>query len=119
MFLLVHEVPGRLRFAASALKRNAAAGAAVCVGLRELPGVTYARANPYTGSVIVHYDGAPATRLDVLSHIGTVPLPAAGSAASIPAAASASGRDLADRIAHAMAERLLERMVRIAVAALI
>ena len=119
MFLLVHEVPRRLRFAAPALKRNAAAGAAVCAGLRALPGVTYASANPYTGSVIVHHDGAPATRLGVLSGIETVSLPAAGSAALGPAAASARRRDLADRIAHAVAEHLLERMVRIAVAALI
>ena len=119
MFLLVHEVPGRLRFAAPALKRKAAAGAAVCAGLRELQGVSSASANPYTGSVIVHYDGAPATRLGVLSHIETVALPAAGFAAPGPAVASARGRDLADRIAHAMAERLLEQMVRIAVAALI
>lgn len=119
MFLLVHEVPGRLRFAAPALKRKAAAGAVLCAGLRELPGVTYARANPYTGSIIVHYDRAPVTRLGVLSHLETVPLPAAGSAAPGTAAAAARGRDLADKIAHVMAERLLEQMVRIAVAALI
>lgn len=118
MFLRVHDVPGRLRFSSPMLKRNAAAAKEICAQLGAFPGVKQASANPNTGSLIVYYDGASVTRSDILSLVQVARLPI-GSQPGHDQSAAAPQPDLIDMVVQSMAERLLERMVQVAVAALI
>lgn len=59
MFEVVHEVPGRLRLHATALRGNAALADRVLADLRTAPGVRAASANLRTGSVLIRHDAAP------------------------------------------------------------
>ncbi len=71
--VLVHEVRGRMRFVASALKGNHAQAAALCERLLATRLVQTARFNPVTGSVVVTYDPLVVTRgvvLLALSELG-------------------------------------------------
>jgi len=59
---LVHDIPGRIRFAIPALKGSAARGQALGAYVEAVTGVAAARVNPLTGSLIIEYDGAARTR---------------------------------------------------------
>lgn len=56
MVVYLHHVPGRLRVRLPALKRDAAAAAALRSDLLAIPGVRSALANSWTGSLTIHYD---------------------------------------------------------------
>jgi hypothetical protein len=55
-FDLAHHLPGRLRLRSAVLKGNALASEAAQRHLAQIDGVTSARANPSTGSVLLEYD---------------------------------------------------------------
>jgi heavy-metal-associated domain-containing protein len=54
--VLVHAIDGRLRVRIPAIKRNAGAAVSLEQSLRRVRGVKGVRANPLTGSVLIHYD---------------------------------------------------------------
>jgi hypothetical protein len=59
---VVHDIPGRIRFAIPALKGSAARGRALGAYAEAITGVAAARVNPLTGSLIIEYNGAAQTR---------------------------------------------------------
>jgi hypothetical protein len=63
---LAHDIPGRLRFVAPALKGDDRRAAALCVHLRRLPAVQALQFNVLTGSVLVAYDGLAQGREAIL-----------------------------------------------------
>ena len=83
--------------------------------VRAIDGVISASANPLTGSLIVRYDGTDATREKIaasLAHFGpdiATPEPAGAARASA----------IADMVAPAIAEWIVEGALRAAVAAMI
>lgn len=110
----VHHVPGRLRFKADALKRDAARLDAVCGGLAALAGVRSVSTNAVTGSVIVGYDPdklKPADLCAALQRRGLTVPPRAENAAHLPA--------LAERIAATLVESILEKLAVTLIAAVI
>jgi hypothetical protein len=63
MFIdLVHDIPGRVRFAIPALKGSAGRGRALGAYAEAITGVAAARVSLLTGSLIIEYDGAAQTR---------------------------------------------------------
>jgi len=112
MRILVHELPGRLRFKVPDLKEDPARADALAKAMLVCPGVIAARANALTGSLVVEHDGAPGRRGALLAAMGAVSPPPRTTA---PAHLSAVMMMLAD----AVLQRLVERALRAAVAALI
>lgn len=111
----IHDIPGRLRFILPALRRDRRRAAAVRARMRAIEGVTSASANPLTGSLVVHYAGAAATRENIVASLaefdpGIVP--------AEPASA-VRARAVADMLAEAVVGRIIERALRAAVAAVI
>jgi heavy-metal-associated domain-containing protein len=127
MIILVHDVPGRLRFFAPRVKRDQQAAAALRRRARAVPGVAAASANPLTGSLLVHHDRALATRARILDALevadpGPALAPPPSRREPIRAAApspATRGDAIAEFVANAVAEHLVERAVRMAVAALL
>ena len=66
VFAVAHEVPGRLRFVAAKLRGDWVASEDLAARVGSLNGVISAETKPITGSLIVYYDGAPATRTAVI-----------------------------------------------------
>ena len=125
MMHLAHDIPGRLRLTTTHLKHDRRAAAALRSRIRTLGGVEMVSVNSQTGSVIVHYRGGAETRALILRSLGAA-APDAASAPVLqiraPAPAPAlrpRGDAVAEMVAGAIAERLVERAVRMAVAALI
>lgn len=115
MVLPVHDIPGRLRFIFPILRGNHRRAAALRARMRGVEGVTSASANPRTGSLIVKYIRAEATRDRIVASLvdfepGIAP-PETARAAQAPA--------MADRLADAIVERIVEGILRAAVAAVI
>jgi hypothetical protein len=108
--LLVHDLPGRLRFSLGAIKGHPVRASALAARLLAAPGILAARANPLTGSLVVEHDGSPGRREAVIAA-----LDAGAPTDSVPA------RDggIAEMLATALIERLLERALHAAVAAII
>jgi hypothetical protein len=130
MIILVHDVPGRLRFFAPRVKRDQRAAAALRRRARAVPGVAAASANPLTGSLLVHHDGALATRARILDALEVAdpgpalapPPPPPPRREPVRAAApspTTRGDAIAELVANAVAERLVERALRMAVSALL
>jgi len=72
-FEIAHHVPGRLRLRSAVLKGNALASEEARRHLAQIVGVTSARANPSTGSVLLEYDPnviSPSNVSDVLATHG-------------------------------------------------
>jgi len=125
MMHLAHDIPGRIRLTTTHLKHDRRAAAALRSRVRTLSGVETASVNPQTGSVIVHYRGGAETRTLILRSLGAA-APDAVSAPVLPIRARPSapalglrGEAIADMVADAISERLVERALRMAVAALI
>jgi hypothetical protein len=124
MLVLAHEVRGRLRFASIHLKSDRRMAARLRSRLRAVDGVTSTSVNGLTGSLTVHYDGRAETRSAIL---GCLPVTHAGLGAPAerpllplaPRAPAPQGRTIADLVLGMVAERLVERAVRVAVGALI
>jgi hypothetical protein len=68
---LVHDIPGRIRFAIPALKGSAAHGQTLGAYAEAITGVAAARVNPLTGSFLVEYDGAAQTRERIFAALHT------------------------------------------------
>ena len=123
MILLLHDVPGRLRFRTSRIKGNRRQAAALRRRARALPGATHAILNPITGSLIVHYEGDRDTRNAIIAGISEIARePVAAGPDRGTARVPVSGRDhpdLVDMLANMLAEHLAELLVRGLVSALI
>jgi len=113
----IHEIPGRFRFALPGLRGNPRAAAALRARIRAIEGVRSAQANPLTGSLIVRYDGAAQTRKSVFDGLGGF-APDPSAPAPAPAALSPAGT-VANVLTKALMERIIERALRAAVAAVI
>ena len=127
VFHIVHEVPGRVRLEAAALKGDAAVCVAAEACLSDLPGICSVRANPLTGSLTVVHDGSAASRKMVMRALerfsrapveGEVPHPVMG-----PSSRKPSAESLAERVAKIGLEQavsnITERAIKIAAAALL
>ena len=123
MILLVHDLPGRLRFRTSRVKGDRRAAAALRRRARALPGITRAILNPVTGSLILHYEGGPDTRDAIVAgvvEIAREPVAGGPERGAVREAAPGGGQpDLADLLANMLAEHLAEQLVRGLVSALI
>ena len=130
VFSVAHEIPGRLRFAAPALKHNAPLMRALATRVAGLAGVKSADTNPITGCLVVWHDAAPGTRREIMRTLETLSLaPVAGEVAR-PVIHPPSDARLAARIAETVGqgfaaametavERAAEEAVEAAVAALL
>jgi hypothetical protein len=113
-FEIAHHVPGRLRLRSAALKGNACASEQVRRHLAQIDGVTSARANPATGSVLLEYD----PNVISPSNVGDV-LATRGYALGTTEAETKAGPGWADKLANAardwainaLAERLALAMI--------
>lgn len=115
MVLPVHDIPGRLRFILPVLRGDRRQAAALRARMRAVEGVTSALANPLTGSLTVKYIRAEATRKRILANLAEF-----GPAIAPPESArSARTRAMADQLANAIVERIVEGVLRAAVAAVI
>ena len=113
-FYLVHHLPGRLLLRSAVLKGNALASEEARRHLAQIDGVTSAKANPSTGSVLLEYDPnviSPgnvgevlATHGYALEPTGTETEAGAGSAEKLAGAAG-------DWVINALAERLALAMI--------
>jgi copper chaperone CopZ len=114
---LAHHLPGRLRLRSALFKGNARASEETQRHLAEIRGVTSARANPTTGSVLLEYDPdviSPSKVSDVLAAHGYI-LRATGAEAE-------AGNRWADKLASAIQDwainALLERLALAMISAL-
>jgi hypothetical protein len=103
------------------LKGDRCGAAAYSARVRALGGVTAADLAPLTGSLVVRHDGLPETRERILRNLeefgrATIPRPTEAPPSAATAAAPAR---LDDVVAGALAGRITERLVRMAVAAVI
>jgi hypothetical protein len=122
MVQLVHELPRRIRFVVSSLKGDRFGAATFSARFQVLGGVTAATLNPLTGSLIVHYDGSAETRDRILRNFEEFGSESVEPPVAMQRLAKAPARldeAIADLVVNALAECLTERMVRMAVAALI
>ena len=103
MFQLVHEIPGRLRLRAASLRRDPRAAGALAAQLRAMPGVLAAEVNPRTGSLLIRHDAAPGRAAALLSRFAPVPAPP----------------EPIGRLAEAVMDRAVERLLTALVAALL
>jgi hypothetical protein len=129
----VHELPRRLRFSVPHLRGDRRRAVALRARLRLLDGVTAVDPNPVTGSLIVHHDGGPETRERILRNLAEftraaaprrvepLPRPATAVAPARPddRIAEAIADALAQRLAEHLARMASERLLRLAIAALI
>jgi hypothetical protein len=111
-----------MRFVAPYTRHDRRAAAGLRRRVRSIPGVRSVRLNPITGSLIVHIDAADDTRERVLGaltkdHRGMA-LTKAPRQTSHRALLPEADR-LADRLATVVAKELVERMLRMAIMALI
>src|SRR5690348_16439576 len=121
MIVLVHEVPGRVRFRAPPIKGNRRSATRLRSQVRALPGVTRASVNPVTGGLIVHHsgDGARESIFRGLAEVAQQPIITISARASVVAPVPARTQpDLADMVAGMLAEQIAERLVRSIVTAL-
>jgi threonine aldolase len=122
MISLAHEVPGRIRFVASHARHDRRAAAGLRRRARSIPGVKLVTLNPITGSLIVHYTASDETRGRVLAALMVdtrAIAPASPAWPKSPRAWLPEADRLADCLAKAVARELVERMVRMAIMALI
>jgi hypothetical protein len=112
MLLLVHDIPGRLRFVVPNIKGDRHGAARLRADIHKLDGVSTATVNVRTCSLIIVYDATAETRERVIHHLGTRPQgclqPPAG-----------EGPPIADAIANSLAQLVAERLIRFAVTALV
>lgn len=114
MLIPVHDIPGRLRFRLDPLRGDSRKAAMLCARVRAIEGVRSASVNPLTGSLIVCHDGSAEVRRNILAALDAIgPRPAA---ASRTAGVEAT---LADILAGAIADRIIERVLRAAVTAVV
>ena len=123
--VLVHEVPCRLRCRVQGLKHNSWRAERLRDRIAAVPGIVAASASPLTGSLIITHDGRVATRERIATALeahGHPVLPAAFALA--PAVthfegARARAYPLLRIVADTLLERLVERLVYTAFAAVI
>lgn len=112
MVVPAHDIPGRLRFSLPLLRADRRRAAVARTRVGAIPGVTSASANPLTGSLIVLYHPDAAKREAILAAVAEF-RPAAASGET---ARERRARKLAEILANAIAERLVEHVIRAAVA---
>jgi Heavy metal associated domain 2 len=111
---VVHHVPGRLRLRSARLKGNARAGEEAQLHLAQLTGVTSAKANACTGSLLVEYDPAvipPGRVIDVLGTHGYISAAAEAETQSGPALTDQLATSVRDGVINVLAERLAVAMI--------
>jgi hypothetical protein len=71
----LHVIPGRIRVRSPLMRRDFERARRAEIDLAALPGITLARVNPATGSILLHFEPAqwtPGALLSLLSHRGYV-----------------------------------------------
>jgi len=111
---VVHYLPGRLRLRSARLKGNARAGEEARLHLAQLTGVVSAKANTYTGSLLVEYDPAvlsPGKVIDVLGAHGYISAAAEEEPQPGPGWADQLATSIKDGVINAFAEQLAVAMI--------
>ncbi len=108
MTVLVHDLPGRLRFRVTGLKGRPAVAASVVGRMLTLPGVTAARANAVAGSLVVEHDAGPTRRGEIMAALS------ARAAALAPESRTSLAATL---LVEAVMQRLVERALQAAIIA--
>jgi hypothetical protein len=111
---VVHYLPGRLRLRLARLKGSARAGEEARFHLSQLAGVSSAKANAGTGSLLVEYDRAmisPGKVIDVLATHGYISAAAEGETQPGPALTHQLATAVKDGMINALAERLASAMI--------
>jgi Heavy metal associated domain 2 len=111
---VVHHVPGRLRLRSARVKGNARAGEEAQFQLAQLTGVTSAKANAYTGSMLVEYDPAvipPGRVIDVLGTHGYISAAAEAETQPGPGWADQLATSVRNGVINALTERLASAMI--------
>jgi copper chaperone CopZ len=111
---LAHHLPGRLRFRSALLRGNARASEETQRHLAEISGVTSAKANPTTGSVLLEYDPeviSPNEVSDVLAAHGYVLRATRAEAEAEDHWADKLARSVQGTLIKALVERLALAMI--------
>jgi hypothetical protein len=108
---LQHSLPRRLRILVPAIRRDPRAAARLRAGMRGLPGVERAWANPLTGSLVLEHDGGLGRQREILECLTALGHPVC------PSTATGLPHQAADRLAEILAQKLaehcLEQMMRL------
>ena len=119
----MHELPGRLRFSLRVLRRDSSCATALRDQLGALPGVATATASALTGSVLVTHDGSSATRERILRTVDRFERALSPECSKLPEPLLRLSGDRTAPAAHplvrAIIEKLLERVLGAAIAAII
>ncbi len=111
---VAHYLPGRLRLRLARLKGNARAGEEARFHLAQLAGVSSAKANACTGSLLVEYDRAvtsPGKVIDVLENHGYISAAAEEEIQPGPGWADQLATSVKDGVINALAEQLASAMI--------
>jgi hypothetical protein len=121
--VLVHDIPGRLRFVVPHMKRCCLTSEKARAYAQAIPGVVEAWASSLTGSLLVTYDGDAGTRERIVQVVDRF---VSGSMKFVPPhptirsiEAASNGPAIAAVVVNALVEALVERTIQVAVAALI
>lgn len=115
--ICVHSTPGRLRLRSSAVKNNPRRAQAVQRVLGEYEGVHRVEANTLTGSVLVAFDPAWVSAGVILRNVAALEEAALPTPMSGDAKRASVGRPLARAVGRVAVEKLIERLVVVALLA--
>lgn len=121
--IYVHDIPGRLRVRAEAIRNDERARVAVERTLRNAPGVTSATVNPLAGSTLVTYETGKITSAEILALLRRTGLIGAETktvqAASNPATLNRVTRNVLANGARIALDWTLEHLLEAALAAVV
>ena len=117
----VHHVPGRLRIKAAEFRENSSILEAARCELATVPGVSSVSANRLTGSILVEYDPLALTPTALAGAMQECGFPGIALRASSPADTDQGflTERFAEAVAQSLFDRLVERLVVGAIAAVI
>lgn len=120
-----YRLPGRLRLRFPQLKRDACRIGAVTADMRALPGVVSVEESPITGSMLIHYDasasGSPTFWADIEAILWAHHLAQdiRGHEVHRRIPATDLGREIIDRLAGVLVDKVIQRSAALLVAALL
>ncbi|MBV8914974.1 MAG: hypothetical protein JOZ05_18285 [Acetobacteraceae bacterium] len=118
--VLVHELPGRLRFSIQALRHNVQRATALRAQLAALPGVAAVSANALTGTLLVTHDGHTATRNQIVGTLVSTGFAlSSDQLAARPVPLRATQTLGTHPLVEAAAEKLLEHLLTAFITALV
>jgi hypothetical protein len=105
----MHVLDGRLRIKIPAVKNNFQKASEVVHALQQLGGVTYVRANPKTGSVLIYFESHVIGHEDIIQTLQDVDCLVLSSLASSP---PSTLQDVGTKLTHLLVQSVVERAVQ-------